>query len=213
MAEILHHLGCMKPYKQWEKLPTSTGDRRISAINTLPTNQHEAIFCIPFGCLLRTSEAPWLLKFCQAAASALGRPDTWEGHRFWLRLVGWIWLNPTILSSWKVESKQTKNPGICCLTKFFGGNSKIVSSGFTVTSAGKLVTCAFPPAWSSALRRQASVSNYLIVTLRFYALARTTCRQLAETVVAVSLVPDLLLLLWWCSLRLLQGRFVMHTCR
>ena len=25
MAEILHHLGCMKPYKQWEKLPTSTG--------------------------------------------------------------------------------------------------------------------------------------------------------------------------------------------
>ena len=25
MAEILHHLGCMKPYKQWDKLPTSTG--------------------------------------------------------------------------------------------------------------------------------------------------------------------------------------------
>ena len=24
MAEILHHLGCMKPQKQWDKLPTST---------------------------------------------------------------------------------------------------------------------------------------------------------------------------------------------
>ena len=37
MAEILHHLGCMKPYKQWEKLPTSTGDRQISAINSIST--------------------------------------------------------------------------------------------------------------------------------------------------------------------------------
>ena len=34
MAEILHHLGCIKPYKQWDKLPTSTGERRISAINS-----------------------------------------------------------------------------------------------------------------------------------------------------------------------------------
>ena len=34
MEEILHHLGCMKPYKQWDKLPTSTGDRRISVINS-----------------------------------------------------------------------------------------------------------------------------------------------------------------------------------
>ena len=25
MAEILHHPGCMKPYKYWDKLPTSTG--------------------------------------------------------------------------------------------------------------------------------------------------------------------------------------------
>ena len=34
MEEILHHLGCMKAYK-WDKLrvPTSTGERRISAIN------------------------------------------------------------------------------------------------------------------------------------------------------------------------------------
>ena len=35
MAEIPNnHLGCMKPYKQWDKLPTSTGDRRIWAINS-----------------------------------------------------------------------------------------------------------------------------------------------------------------------------------
>ena len=31
MAEILHHLGCMKPYKQWDKLPINWC--RISSIN------------------------------------------------------------------------------------------------------------------------------------------------------------------------------------
>ncbi len=30
-----HHLGCIKPCKAWEKLPTSTGDRRISSINSI----------------------------------------------------------------------------------------------------------------------------------------------------------------------------------
>jgi len=25
MEEILHHLGCVKPCKHWDKLPTSTG--------------------------------------------------------------------------------------------------------------------------------------------------------------------------------------------
>ena len=33
--KILHHLTCMKPYKQWDKLPTSTGDRRISEPSTV----------------------------------------------------------------------------------------------------------------------------------------------------------------------------------
>ena len=32
MAEILHHLGCIKPYKQWDKLPINWC--RISAINS-----------------------------------------------------------------------------------------------------------------------------------------------------------------------------------
>ena len=32
MAEILHHLGCMKPYKYWDKLPINRC--RISAINS-----------------------------------------------------------------------------------------------------------------------------------------------------------------------------------
>ena len=32
MAEILHHLGCMKPYKYWDKLPINWC--RISAINS-----------------------------------------------------------------------------------------------------------------------------------------------------------------------------------
>ena len=33
MAEILHHLGCIKPYKQWDKLPINWC--RISAINSI----------------------------------------------------------------------------------------------------------------------------------------------------------------------------------
>jgi len=33
MAELLHHLGCMKPYKQWDKLPINWC--RISAINSM----------------------------------------------------------------------------------------------------------------------------------------------------------------------------------
>ena len=33
MAEILHHLGCMKPQKQWDKLPINWC--RISAINSI----------------------------------------------------------------------------------------------------------------------------------------------------------------------------------
>ncbi len=33
MAEILHHLGCMKPYKYWDKLPINWC--RISAINSI----------------------------------------------------------------------------------------------------------------------------------------------------------------------------------
>ena len=33
MEEILHHLGCVKLCKLWDKLPTSTGDRRISSIS------------------------------------------------------------------------------------------------------------------------------------------------------------------------------------
>ena len=46
MAEILHHLGCMKPYKQWDKLPTSTGERRISAINSINP------YCMNWGMFL-----------------------------------------------------------------------------------------------------------------------------------------------------------------
>ena len=35
MEEIPNnHLGCIKPFKKWDKLPTSTGDRRISSINS-----------------------------------------------------------------------------------------------------------------------------------------------------------------------------------
>ena len=32
-SEILHHLGCMKPYKEWDKLPINRC--RISAINSM----------------------------------------------------------------------------------------------------------------------------------------------------------------------------------
>ena len=30
MEGILHHLRCIKPFKKWDKLPTSTGESRIS---------------------------------------------------------------------------------------------------------------------------------------------------------------------------------------
>ena len=46
MAEILHHLGCIKPCKQWDKLPTSTGDRRNSAINS-PTSKWAKYILLP----------------------------------------------------------------------------------------------------------------------------------------------------------------------
>ena len=35
MEEILHHMGCITPGKEWNKLPTSTGDRRISEPSTV----------------------------------------------------------------------------------------------------------------------------------------------------------------------------------
>ena len=38
MAEILHHLACIKPRKEWDKmdkLPTSTGEHRISEPSTV----------------------------------------------------------------------------------------------------------------------------------------------------------------------------------
>ena len=41
MAEILHHLGCMNPYKEWDKLPTNWC--RISAINSSKVEPHKYI--------------------------------------------------------------------------------------------------------------------------------------------------------------------------
>ena len=36
MEEIPNnHLGCIKPCKEWDRLPTSTGERRISTINRI----------------------------------------------------------------------------------------------------------------------------------------------------------------------------------
>ena len=50
MAEILHHLGCMKPYKQWEKLPINWCG--ISAINSI---NHSSIGPIRFMGLIYLS--------------------------------------------------------------------------------------------------------------------------------------------------------------
>ena len=43
-----HHLGCIKLCKSWDKLPTSSGDRRISFIinNMLPL---QPVSCNPFA--------------------------------------------------------------------------------------------------------------------------------------------------------------------
>ena len=42
MEEILHHLGCMKPCKQWDKLPTSTGAGFLSSTVACQTS---ALWC------------------------------------------------------------------------------------------------------------------------------------------------------------------------
>ena len=41
MAEILHHLGCMKPYKSWDNLPINWC--RISAINSMTQGRKDII--------------------------------------------------------------------------------------------------------------------------------------------------------------------------
>ena len=56
-----NHLGCLKPCKQWDKLPTSTGVSRISAINSislLACNHH------------KPSEVPQSLSFVLRNSSA-----------------------------------------------------------------------------------------------------------------------------------------------
>ena len=59
MEEILHHLGCIKPCKQWYKLPSSTGYSRTSSINSTPVMDCGAI--LTFGCRCGTTCLPNML--------------------------------------------------------------------------------------------------------------------------------------------------------
>ena len=51
-SEIRHHLGCIKPCKSWDKLPTSTGDRRISEPSTVSFRHFTANFS-------KVTSPPW----------------------------------------------------------------------------------------------------------------------------------------------------------
>ena len=44
MEEIVHHLGCIKPCKLLDTLPTSTGDRRICSINNTTSHRKSRFF-------------------------------------------------------------------------------------------------------------------------------------------------------------------------
>ena len=55
MAEILHHRGCMKPYKSWDKLPINWC--RISAINSIPLLMHVWVDDVP--CPQKYVIVPW----------------------------------------------------------------------------------------------------------------------------------------------------------
>ena len=54
MEEIPHHLGCIKPCKQWDKLPTSTGSPDFWTINNIKTYLLEQ----------RCKNSRILLEFC-----------------------------------------------------------------------------------------------------------------------------------------------------
>ena len=84
-SEILHHLGCKKPCKQWVKLPTSTGDCLFSNISVFKSciihqpgmNFHIAkdsvlplLFRIPWD----TSGTSWPLRW----PGAIAMDEDWE---------------------------------------------------------------------------------------------------------------------------------------
>ncbi len=49
IAETLHHLRSSNPCKSWDKLPTSTGERRISEPSTVSLNDHNMhalVYCL-----------------------------------------------------------------------------------------------------------------------------------------------------------------------
>ena len=91
MEEILHHLGCIKPCKYWDKLPTSTGAGFLPS--TVGTNSHyksivassiQAIYCQVFT-------GVWLIPapFCQIPA-----PVKIDSQR------------PTIFKGWEQRSPE-----------------------------------------------------------------------------------------------------------
>ena len=81
--KYLHHLGCMKPYKQWDKLPTSTGDRRISA----KFLYHPAVVYMIFH------------PICPSRSRRL-QGDAWKQHCQWLK----PWICP---SKWSRASARS----------------------------------------------------------------------------------------------------------
>ena len=70
------------------------------------------------------------------------------------------WTQTSFWSSWTLKpNKQTKNWHTSDLTKFEGTSKNMrFLLEFPVPGLANLVTCNFPPAWSSALKRLANIS-------------------------------------------------------
>ncbi len=87
MEEILHHLGCIKPCKQWDRLPTSTGDRRISEPSTVFPKE---LNLTPQLCI-STLQIDQVFKKHQGP----GRMEGW-GHFAYIELYIQLYLYPPV---------------------------------------------------------------------------------------------------------------------
>ena len=95
-SEILHHLRCIKPCKLWDKLPTSTGERRISAIKNIKFNHSTYVFTTEQKCTLKLPRKSSICRF-----------------RFvqfvWSELNGWSFVRRSALGKLRVREEIARS--------------------------------------------------------------------------------------------------------
>ena len=111
---ILHHLGCIKPCKSWDKLPTSTGDRRTSSINSIIRKHVFRIFLSP------------------APICSEDIPSQFERGGSWWGLAGWRMFVQSVSRIWIQQIHMT------CLMKrlWIGGPESELFCTFTWSLVG-----------------------------------------------------------------------------